>query len=148
MHLVIQELSQLIAEYKAFFQTLSEAELSQKAEANRWSKKEIIGHLIDSAQNNIRRFVCGQYEPQPKIVYDQDFWVKSQHYQAYSSEDLLQLWALLNRHICLILSNLPPKNYEKTCDTGKGKVELHTLQYLAEDYVVHLKHHLAQFGKA
>jgi hypothetical protein len=146
MHLVIQELSKLIDQYSAVFRALSDAELAQKPQPNKWSKKEIIGHLIDSAQNNIRRFVCGQYEPQPKIVYDQDFWVKSQHYQDYQSEDLIQLWVLLNRHICLILSNLPPKYFEKTCDTGKGKIELHTLQYLAEDYVVHLKHHLAQMN--
>ncbi|MCU0447302.1 MAG: DinB family protein [Microscillaceae bacterium] len=144
MQAVVQELTNLIAEYASFFQSLSEEVLAFKPQPNKWSKKEIIGHLIDSAQNNIRRFVCGQYEPQPKIVYDQDFWVKSQHYQDYSSQDLIQLWVLLNRHICLILSNLPQKNLEKTCDTGKGKVELHTLRYLAEDYVVHLKHHLAQ----
>jgi hypothetical protein len=127
---------------KSFDQTAFEAKPSPAT----WSKKEIIGHLIDSAQNNIRRFVAGQYDHSPKIVYAQDDWVKLQNYQSYDRDELIQLWVLLNKHLCRILKAMPPAHYERTCDTGKGEIELHTLKYLAEDYLVHMRHHLRQIN--
>ncbi len=48
--------------------------MSIKLFPNKWSKKEIIGHLINSATNNHQRFVRCQFETIPKIVYDQNKW--------------------------------------------------------------------------
>lgn len=135
------ELHEIISDYELKINALSELEFSVKPFPNKWSKKEVVGHLIDSAQNNLRRFVCGQYETQPPtIVYHQDFWVKSMGYQHMSSKDVIQLWKLLNFRICEVLANMSEANYKKECNTGG----LHTLEWLATDYVKHLKHHLNQ----
>jgi hypothetical protein len=100
-----------------------------------------LGHLIDSAQNNLRRFICGQYETQPPVItYQQDFWVAASQYQSMQQEEVVQLWRLLNLRICATLENMPEENYSKECNTGS----LHTLQWLAGDYVKHLKHHINQ----
>jgi DinB superfamily len=123
---------------------MSDAEFSLKKSPEKWSKKEIIGHLIDSAQNNIQRFVRGQYEGNPNISYAQNDWVRLQGYQHYEKGNLIQLWVLINKHLGRILTAMDPVNYEKNCGVG---TEAHTLSFLAKDYLVHLRHHLSQIEK-
>ena len=145
MQATIQELQRLVTEYALKFNAFSDADFSQKPNPKKWSKKEVIGHLIDSAQNNLRRFIVGQYEPKPaNIVYDQDFWVAANGYQQMKKEDVINLWKLINERICGVLTNMPAANYNKEVNTGKTEVQLHGLQWLAEDYVKHMKHHLNQ----
>lgn len=145
MKKVIQELHALIAEYSAKFHAISETEFSNKPQPAKWSKKEVVGHLIDSAQNNLRRFIVSQYEPQPpKIVYDQDFWVNANDYQQMRKEDVIVLWKLVNERICSVLGTMPETHYTKESNTGKTEMQLHSLHWLAEDYIKHMKHHLNQ----
>jgi hypothetical protein len=141
MKQTIEELKNLITIFADRFTAIPEPEFSYKPTPARWSKKEVIGHLIDSAQNNLRRFICSQYETiPPKITYDQEFWVASNDYQQAEKEDLILLWKLLNGRICNVLAKMPESNYIRQCDTGSLK----TLQWLAEDYVRHMKHHFNQ----
>ena len=144
MHQEVEQLEAIVNEYSVKFFNFSEETLSFKPVINKWSKKEIIGHLIDSAQNNIRRFVTAQYQTNPHVVYEQNIWVSVQHYQDYNSVALINLWQLLNRHIVLILKNIPVEKYQQQCNTGKEKEELHTLEFLASDYITHHLHHLKQ----
>lgn len=126
------------------FEQLSEEAWNAKPNPNKWSKKELLGHLIDSAMNNLRRLVVGQYEQGTKIVYYQDEWVAYQDYQSASAEEVKTLWKLLNYQYCRVIANLPEDRLQNVCDTGKEGVALHTLAYFIYDYLVHLKHHLAQ----
>ena len=145
MKQVIQELDQIVQEYSKKIRSIPENEFSAKPFPQKWSKKEVIGHLIDSAQNNLRRFVVGQYEPfPPKITYNQNFWVKANGYQNMSQKDVIELWRLINLRIAAVLENMNPERYSKQADTGKDTVELHTLEWLAADYNRHLKHHINQ----
>ena len=139
------ELRELVSEYASKFNAIHDSEFSNKPLPHKWSKKEVVGHLIDSAQNNLRRFIVAQYESQPpNIVYDQDFWVNSNGYQRMKKEEVIMLWRLLNERICDVLKLMAESNYTKQCNTGKTEVQLHSLQWLAEDYVKHMKHHLNQ----
>lgn len=145
MQNITTELRDLIEQYSVHLLLYSEEELRYKAAPDKWSKKEVIGHLCDSAMNNLQRFVRGQYyaEP-PHIIYHQNEWVALQHYQDYEPSALVELWAALNLHICWVLDYISVDRYDKLVDTGKDGVELHDLQFLATDYVSHLKHHLEQ----
>jgi hypothetical protein len=141
MNLTVQELTSIIKEYTQKISAIPDHEFSAKPNPLKWSKQEVLGHLIDSAQNNLRRFICGQYEPNPsKIVYDQDFWVASNGYQNMAKEDVIQLWRLINQRIAAVLTNMPSENYGKLSETSA----LHSLEWLAADYVKHMKHHLNQ----
>lgn len=141
------ELRDLIDQYSVHFLLYSAADLSLKPAPDKWSRKEIIGHLCDSAMNNLQRFIRGQYYAEsPHIVYHQNEWVALQYYQDYDAQDLINLWATLNRHICWVLDHMAPENYSKMVDTSKNSVESHDLQFLATDYVSHLKHHLHQLA--
>jgi len=140
MRSIGSELLTTINEYLPKLNSLNEEETSIKPSPNKWSKKEILGHLIDSAQNNIRRFIVAQYEDTPAITYRQDDWVSMNHYQSYSLKELIQLWYLQNKQICVILSDLSKEAFERNCQTES----IHTIEWLAEDYIKHLKHHLHQ----
>jgi len=134
------ELLATIDEYLPKLKLLIEEDSSLKPLPNKWSKKEIIGHLIDSAQNNVRRFIVAQYEQNPVITYRQDDWVSINNYQTWLVEDLIQLWYLLNKQISSILNNSPGEVLQRTCQTES----LHSIEWLANDYIKHLKHHLHQ----
>jgi len=141
----INDLNQIIKEYSVKFSSIPESEFSNKTQPNKWSKKEVLGHLIDSAQNNLRRFISGQYEATPsKIVYDQDRWVELNNYQQTESTDVIALWVLINKRILAALEKMPSSSYTRMSDTGGTSASLHSLAWLAEDYVRHLKHHLNQ----
>ena len=119
---------------------INEEKFSRKPSPVKWSKKEIIGHLIDSAQNNIRRFIVAQYEDTPTITYNQDTWVAINNYQHTDSSVVIELRYLVNKQIAGILQNTSAEAAQCTCKTG----EVHTIEWLAEDYIKHLKHHMHQ----
>ena len=127
------------------------SELSQinwefKVDASKWSKKEILGHLIDSANINLQRFVRCTYEEKFKLRYEQVEYVKVQQYQNVPIEDLITLWRLLNQQLVRVLKNYPENRREAVCDTGKNEIQLHTVEFLAKDYLAHLIHHLNQIS--
>jgi DinB superfamily len=140
MQTIATELNDIIDKHLSDLQFISEDEYNFKPSATKWSRKEILGHLIDSAQNNIRRFIVAQYDERPKIVYNQDKWVSITNYQHYALHDLISLWYLLNKHICHILNYMQPELAERESETEA----LHTLKWLAKDYIKHLLHHLHQ----
>jgi DinB superfamily len=141
MEKTAKELQDIVDVYAMKIASISDQDFSAKVRPEKWSKKEVLGHLIDSAQNNIRRFICGQYESvPPAITYQQDFWVKANGYQAAPKDDVILLWKLINARIVTVLAGMPEDQYHKQCNTGS----LRTLSWLADDYVKHTKHHLNQ----
>jgi DinB superfamily len=136
-----------VEECDSIFAKLTETEWSAKPNENKWSKKEILGHLIDSASNNLRRFIVSQYQQNDKIFYLQDDWVKLQNYHGTDVSELITIWKGLNRQIARTISIIPEEKLKNTCDTGKKSTELHTLEFLIDDYLVHLKHHIEQIKK-
>ncbi|SFH31033.1 DinB family protein [Pedobacter insulae] len=126
------------------FKNIKSDDWNAKPNPIKWSKKELLGHLIDSASNNLRRLIVAQYEQGTKIVYDQDKWVCYQGYQEMSIDHVITLWDLLNRQLALVISRIPQNKLDNTCDTGLGKAEVHSLVYFIEEYIVHLKYHLKQ----
>lgn len=115
-----------------------------KPAPDKWSKKQIIGHLIDSAQVNLQRFVRCTYEEKFKLTYEQVEWVDAQHYQDANIKELLGLWNLLNLQIIRVLENYPADRLQAQCDNSKAEPNLHTVEWLAADYVEHMLHHLKQ----
>src|ERR1700749_4422020 len=100
---------------------------TSKPAPDKWSKKQIIGHLIDSAQINLQRFVRCTYEENFKLTYEQDEWVKAGRYQFADTQDLVNLWEMLNLQIWWVLANYPPDRLQAKCDNSKTTVSLHTV---------------------
>jgi hypothetical protein len=143
MNETIAQLEQILRTVPKRLVDLADDVVVAKPVPTRWSKKEILGHLIDSAANNHQRFVRAQFtSPVELPSYEQDAWVASQHYATQSWPDLVNLWLLLNRHLLHILKNMPPAKRTHLCLIG-GRPPV-TLETLAADYLRHVDHHLEQ----
>jgi hypothetical protein len=137
----INKLKEIIETTPSILNNFSEETFNKKENLNKWSKKEILGHLIDSATNNHQRFVRGQFEDNPKITYDQNNWNKYNFYQEINSKQLIDFWKIYNIQLVEIMNKIEDKNLQKTIDVNE---KLLTLEFLIIDYVEHLEHHLKQ----
>jgi hypothetical protein len=133
---------------------MSDEQSATKPSADKWSPKEIIGHLIDSAANNHQRFVRAQFKDDLLFSgYDQEEWVAIQHYQNESWADLIQLWKSFNLHIAHVVEHIPEERLKHQCrDHSLDKIawklvnkdQPATLEYMIVDYIGHLNNHLDQ----
>lgn len=143
MDLLARELTNVVETTAISLRGVDEARVRVKPQPTKWSAQEILGHLIDSAANNHQRFVRAQeVDLLVSPAYEQDHWVRVQDYGAGSWAELVELWRLYNRHLARVIARIPKENLMVECRIGA--YEPVTLQYLAEDYLVHLKHHLRQ----
>ncbi|HEX2910667.1 MAG TPA: DinB family protein [Chloroflexia bacterium] len=123
-------------------QQVNEADSGRRAGPGQWSKKEILGHLIDSALNNHQRFVRIQLANNQHFPnYHQEDWVSLQNYQAENWEQLVNLWQSVNLHLLHVIQQIPQEKLSYTAVVGDGQPL--TLGFLLNDYLEHLKLHLA-----
>jgi len=143
MHTVAQQLREAIEAAKPQLLAITEARASEKPYPDKWSIKEILGHLVDSASNNHQRVVRMQEVPDiGTFSYAQMHWVASQHYQSEQWSDLVHVWYFYNKHLAHIIEHIDPGSLNNVCDMDYSEPE--TLRFVAEDYVRHLQHHLDQ----
>jgi hypothetical protein len=134
--------------------TFCDSEAGHPTAPGKWSKKEIVGHLIDSAANNHGRFVRAQLQEDLVFPgYDQDAWVRVQRYRDRPWSDLVALWRAYNRHIACVMESADPElvdrvrtshNLDELAWKAVQRTEPTTLDYFMRDYVAHLEHHLRQ----
>lgn len=143
MKLVAQHLRETLDAVLPQLKNITDAEASVKPRPEKWSKKEIIGHLIDSACNNQQKFVRTMQQTHLDFVgYKQDDWVALQQYNTANWSDLLETWIGYNRQIAHIIATVDPSVLGYTISIeGVGPF---TLQFIMTDYAEHLKHHLKQ----
>jgi hypothetical protein len=136
-------LNELIARSERDFMEISETDASASAIQGGWSRKQILGHLIDSASNNHQRFVRAQLQNELRWPgYDQSGCVRVQRFQDARWSDLLRLWAEYNRFLAHVLAGVSEEKRNVECWIGDHPPM--TLEELAADYVKHLEHHLDQ----
>ena len=111
----------------------------------KWSKKEILGHLIDSAANNHQRFVRLQLTGRIDLPgYDGDEWVRVQRYQDRPWREIVDLWQIYNTQLASLIRNVDVTSLRHIWHTPDGQEV--NLEFIMRDYVVHLRHHLDQIG--
>jgi hypothetical protein len=143
MYEVAQNIREIIDKTLPLLRALPMSRVAEKPQPEKWSKKEIIGHLIDSACNNQQKFVRTIAQSHVDFVgYEQNHWVESQQYQKAKWADLLDFWATYNHHIAHIIENADPSVLDNTISiNGVGQF---TLRFIMSDYAQHLTHHLKQ----
>ena len=143
MQTVIEDFQRAVDTAVAQFAGFSEADTSVPMAAGKWSRKQLLGHLIDSAANNHQRFIRAQLNgPKAFPGYEQEVWVERNGYSDAAWSELVALWQAYNRHLLRVLARIPAEQFDVVCTVGDNPPM--TLGYIAEDYVRHLKHHLQQ----
>jgi len=139
---VAEELEATVEAARGGLLAIGEEAAGRRSGPDQWSKKEILGHLIDSASNNHQRFVRLQHD---KLLvmpsYQQVDWVRTQNYEGREWRELVEFWAAYNRHLAHVIRHADASAAGNVWKTPNWE---HNLGYLIEDYLVHLRHHLAQ----
>lgn len=148
------EYEDLINKTERLLKIFNDKKAREPFEIGKWPRKVMLGHLIDSASNNHTRFVEAQLKDNLVFAgYDQDGWVKAQAYESANWESLIAFWAMFNRHIIHVISNIPndklsapirKHNFDVICFNKPEKDQPVTLMYLIKDYFAHMEHHLDQ----
>lgn len=143
MKTTADRLRSVLGSVPARLSALSEEASSKPLSAGKWSRKQVLGHLVDSAGNNHQRFVRAQVSASLTFpAYAQKEWVAAQHYETERWADLVALWTTFNRHLLHVIENIPSDMENRLCQIGENQPV--TLAFLAEDYVTHMEHHLDQ----
>ena len=140
-----KELRGEVEQAAARFRTMNEADAAASRGAEKWSRKEVLGHLIDSACNNHQRFVRARFaDPFVGPGYDQVEWVKLHRYRDRPWADLVDLWVAMNRQLAEVIEHTPAEKLQTALVIGAR--EPLSLEWWIRDYLRHVKHHLAQIA--
>lgn len=133
---------------------LHDTQMSRIREPGNWSRKEILGHLIDSASVNHQRIIESQLSDSIVFAgYAHREWVKISGYQDMVWEEIVTMWCAYNMHLCMIIDRIPAEvldterdehSYDQIAFRELPTDQPSTLGYLIEDYFAHLKYHLDQ----
>lgn len=152
--MLLQNFHSILRSAAQGLRTIRPSELEEKPGLDRWSKKEIIGHLIDSAYNNHQRFLRGTTQTDLRFVgYDQQQWVARNAYQERPTEDVIATFFSVQHHLAHVIATIP----EDILGRQTSEHDFHnmamrqvpagsprSLGFLIEDYLYHLVHHLKQ----
>lgn len=139
------ELEGMVTQWRPVLLGWPERGVSAKESEERWSIREIVGHLVDSAGNNIQRFVRLQSSKElafPDYTSDNEAWISIQGYRDENWIRIVDLWAGLNLHIAHLLRRVRPDTLNHVWSEGPESPI--TLRELIPAYVSHQKMHLEQ----
>ncbi len=140
------ELLGLIEKWEPKLMVLSTEIYSNRHNSQNRTIKQIIGHMVDSASNNIHRFVHLQYQPSPLIFPDyahfgnNDRWIAIQNYQDENWKNLLQMWKFINIHIAHVIDNINPEKLDNVWISALD--EKISLRDMVNGYLKHFQLHL------
>lgn len=156
MRSTAEELRDAVARAWPVLQGFDEAASARAPAPGKWCPRELLGHLVDSASNNHQRFVRARFQDDLVFPgYDQDAWVGAQGYRTAPWGELIELWRLFNLHLARVFESTPPAlarravtrhSFDRIAYRAVPAGEPSTLQYFADDYVAHLRHHLRALG--
>lgn len=144
---IVDNLETLINQISDYLKRTSENEMSKKMNPEKWSKKETLGHMVDSGINNLQRFTEIQFKEKPYVLesYNQDELVKANRYQYTETNEILDLLEAINKRIIDIIKFQTDKTLHYEIINSEN--EKFDLKYLIEDYVKHFEHHTKQIIK-
>ena len=141
----LASLRSLLSQVPSRLEQLPPKQVELKSAPSKWSPKEELGHLLDSAANNHQRIVRTQLEDKPKMPgYDGDAWVKLHGYQQRNWPQMIELWRALNQQLLAAAEATSDSAWARTCTIADSQPL--TLKFVFEDYIEHMLHHLKHIG--
>ncbi|HSS98882.1 MAG TPA: DinB family protein, partial [Terriglobales bacterium] len=118
----LNQLQAIIQKIPARLHFLGAEKVFIKPAPHKWSPKEELGHLLDSAANNHQRIVRVQMEDKLALPgYQQEKWVKLHGYQEREWNELINLWTVLNQHLLAAAHSVPENAWLNTCTVGDSE---------------------------
>ncbi len=143
MKSVAAEIRKIVVDVEPKLRELDGDAIANRTSPKKWSRKEILGHLIDSACNNQQKFVRTMLQKELEFPgYRQDDWVDAQKWVKADWSEMIDLWMAYNRHIAFLIENVDEGSLSNSITIES--VGPFTLEFIMPDYVEHLKHHLKQ----
>jgi hypothetical protein len=140
-HRLAQALEETIGRETADLLQIAEMAAGIKTSPRDWSKKEELGHLIDSAANNHARFVQASLQPEFRgSGYDQNGWVERHGYNEMPWAEIVEFWRRYNYFLSALVGRIPEDRLQTPCVMGNSPAV--TLRFLIEDYILHMQHHV------
>ena len=134
-----EQLNAVVTAATAWLRAISDTAASKPEREGKWSAKQVMGHLTDSAVNNLGRIVRMQIATGEKMPgYEQMEWVALQHYGEREWSKVLETWATLNAHVVWTIAHV---DKAKLANRGEVAGSELTLGFLIEDYIAHMEHH-------
>lgn len=141
MQNLADQLRTVLAHEEPLLRAIDEPTAQAHDRPNVWSKKQELGHLLDSATNNRVRFVIAAHEGTFKgPAYAQDAWVDLGGYDGMKWTELVDLWKALNSALAGLIARIPDDRRAAHCEIGGSAPA--TLEFVIDDYIQHMQHHL------
>ncbi len=141
----LNRLRELLQQVPGRLEKLPKDKVESKPTPSNWSPKEELGHLLDSAANNHQRIVRAQLEDNLAMPgYEQNRWVAVHSYQRRDWKELIEVWRVMNRQLLAAAEAVPDSAWSHTLTVAGS--EPMTLQFVFDDYVMHMLHHLQHIG--
>lgn len=140
----------LLGEWEPKLMGLSGDITDKRLKGGGWSIKEIVGHMIDSASNNLHRIIHLQYGKNPLAFPDyaglgnNDKWVSIQNYQHEDWHSMVKLWKYSNLHLMHVINNVDPDKLGNEWINAEG--DRVSLEDMINDYLSHFKMHLEEIA--
>jgi hypothetical protein len=138
-------LKSLLEQIPGRLHAISSSQAAEKRTMSAWSRKEELGHLLDSTANNHQRIVRAQLEDRLAMPgYEQNRWVAIHRYQDRAWPELIELWQALNRQLLSAAESVPEDAWTRTLTIANS--DPLTLRFVFDDYLKHMLHHLKHIG--
>ncbi len=137
------DFSARLASAEADLRVITEVEAAEPYKPNVWTRKQVLGHLVDSAINNHVRFVMATLDDEyAGPAYHAQGWVDLHDYANILWSELLEIWKAHNVLLTRVVRQVPEEKLTAECRIGDDKPV--TLRYLIEDYLHHMEEHITE----
>lgn len=146
---ITNELLQGIDTWEPVLSKLPNGIITNNQNSQNRTIKQILGHMADSASNNLHRIVHLQYQDSPLCFPNyatkgnNDRWISIQHYQNEDWENLIQYWKYNHLHLIHVIKNVNLKKLDNEWISGSGHGNV-SLKDMITDFLRHFQLHLAE----